>query len=386
MALQQAIQLVDPTVAMECVAALDHSDLCLSVYQYNHHGRVDHGSTNGLDVGACRCPSQKPKVVSAVRIQELTIQQVQQWDAEIFFMSPPCQPHSRQHTNQEQDLQDPRSESFLHLCAILQELPVESLPRLLFLENVIGFESSNSCQRWRKVLAERQYHVAHFHLQPIQVGIPNDRPRYFCLAVLIGSSPAGRRETSPRACGVLSKFEHYLRNEVELINTTGHALESKGIDTMELHTNLNELNVFQTEGESTLSMICNYLDPSIAPIRGEEVPEALRIPDKVIQSPTAWCLDIVTPEHQRTSCFTSSYGKFVRGTGSVLYLGKPTPGIELVEPHERQFDPHWSVGLDWTKMRYFSGMEIARLLGFPPSFEFPLTLVPSSNGSWWVTH
>jgi len=165
-ALKEAVQATfkdasKPAPSLHCCAALDHSDLCLSVYQHNHH-----------------------PVNKAVRIEKLTIEQLKNWNAQIWMMSPPCQPHTRQHSNQAKDMEDPRSSSFLHLCDLLEQLPEDALPELILLENVVGFEESGSCQRWRHVLASRSYSVGHFHLTPTQVGIPNDRPCCYCVATL----------------------------------------------------------------------------------------------------------------------------------------------------------------------------------------------------------
>jgi tRNA (cytosine38-C5)-methyltransferase len=119
MALSQAMQRCAPKRRLDRLAALDHSDLCLKVLEHNFS-------------------SQSTKTVS---IERLTLAQVQEWNATIWCMSPPCQPHTRQHQNQQQDLLDPRSKSFLHLCDLLDQMDDSKLPRLLFIENVIGFES-----------------------------------------------------------------------------------------------------------------------------------------------------------------------------------------------------------------------------------------------------
>jgi tRNA (cytosine38-C5)-methyltransferase len=114
----------------------------------------------------------------------------------------------------------------------------------------------------------------------------------------------------------------------------------------------------------------------------------LQIPEKIRSSSFSWCFDIASPcEGRVTSCFTHSYGKFVRGTGSILYTGPPlshadgtivdaddnekhplgqNDRFQLIAPHERSYDTSWSNDLDWElHMRYFSGTEIARLMGFP---------------------
>lgn len=116
----------------------------------------------------------------------------------------------------------------------------------------------------------------------------------------------------------------------------------------------------------------------------------LQIPEKLRKSYSSWCFDIATPHHERTSCFTHSYGKFIRGTGSILYTGPLSSGgagagggsdtsldgnndnaqsvdrFRLAPPEERSFDASWSDGIDWERdIRYLSGTEIARLMGFP---------------------
>jgi tRNA (cytosine38-C5)-methyltransferase len=108
----------------------------------------------------------------------------------------------------------------------------------------------------------------------------------------------------------------------------------------------------------------------------------LLVPEKLVKSNAAWCFDIVLPTDKRSACFTHSYGKFVRGTGSVLFIGnvssvtsnKDEEGdaddvvkrLKLVPPQERSFDEDWAVGLNLeTNLRYFSGIEMARLMGFP---------------------
>ena len=98
MAIEEALKRLAPTQkpSLERIAALDHSDLCTLVFQHNF----------GTDK-------------KSFRIEKLTIQQVHDWNATIWAMSPPCQPHTRQHGNQKQDLTDPRSASFLHLCDLI---------------------------------------------------------------------------------------------------------------------------------------------------------------------------------------------------------------------------------------------------------------------------
>lgn len=362
MALEKCIKHIDPSVALVCAAALDHSDLCLSVYRHNHHKVEDPVATRETTT-----KRRRVAVGSTFRIENVSVDQVADWNADIFMMSPPCQPHSRQHSNQKKDLEDPRSKSFLHICELMKELPDQSLPQLVLLENVVGFEVSNSCDQWRHVLSSRGYRVAHFHLEPTQVGLPNDRPRYFGVAIrpqwVQGNSGAAREAATTKL------LDSYLKHEESKEDKTS----DHGISLQEatIQTSIDELDVLPLgQKDDTLPFISTFLD--------DESPSELCVSDKVINSSAAWCMDIVTPSDRRTSCFTSSYGKFCKGTGSILYHQQAgdstTPSFALVEPKDREFDPNWAGNLNRSKLRYFSGRELSRLFGFPSTFAFPASV------------
>lgn len=132
----------------------------------------------------------------------------------------------------------------------------------------------------------------------------------------------------------------------------------------------------------------------------KEENEYIYVPEKILQSNSSWCFDIITGNDKRSACFTSSYGKFVRGTGSVIYLGKiksdemqlengddkTMHNFLLVSPEKRQFDSNWN-GMDLNgKLRYFTGTEMAQLMGFPikermaqNSFSFPSNCTPKQQ-------
>jgi tRNA (cytosine38-C5)-methyltransferase len=344
-------------MSLQCLAALDHSDLCTKVYQYNHHQ------------GGC-----SPTTTS---IERLTLKAAERWNADIWAMSPPCQPHTRQHDNQQADLEDPRSKSFLHLCNLIETMESTKLPKLILVENVIGFERSNSCLRMRQALLTRDYSVGHFHLSPTQCGIPNDRPRYYCVAT---------RQQSLMSSQAASRLRRYLPSE-KLEGCTSH--QHSDTSACPISSHLPELGLVPSSSEDRkgsmrdgngsgngspqhppLPCISSFLD------QGEHHNNDnldLKIPSTILDAKSAWCFDIVTPQAQRSSCFTHGYGKFVRGTGSVLYLGNaPDNKFQLVPPEQREFDKDWAKGLDLEKsLRYFSGTEMARLLDFKDGFGFP---------------
>ena len=328
LALQQVVQ----HRRLECCAAWDHSDLCVRVCQHN-----------GLSV----CRQQRIELITVVPV------------ADVWVLSPPCQPHTRQHTHQDAELQDSRSQSFLHICRLLQEQPLQNKrPRCILLENVVGFEASQSCRvYWRR--AVHGYVLAHFHLTPTQVGMPNDRPRYYCVAV---QRDCWAATTAPWAA--------YFNDDPERDSN------QKKDASFTVHTSLPELGVVPIDHVdlTKIPTISTFLDDDSTNT------DSLIIPPAVLQRSSSWCLDIVAPTSRRSSCFTSGYGKYMRGTGSVLLLeekktgggGDTTTTPSLQDPHDRQFDPQWAAGLGNATVRYFSGAELTRLMGLASSsFSFP---------------
>jgi tRNA (cytosine38-C5)-methyltransferase len=297
---------------LKCVASLDHSDLCREVYNWNFGGKDETRL------------SQK-----AIRIERIKSEHMD--EAHVWMMSPPCQPHTRQHTNQDRELDDPRSASFLHVCSLLEQMA--NLPKIILLENVVGFENSRSFERFQTVLLKRSYRIGKFVLQPHQVGIPNDRPRFYAVGIL---------ETCLDSVNPLS--QKYFNNQ--------------------LHTNLPELDV-RDRDPCTLPLIAEFLRESAT-----DSSEMLKVPKSVLGRSSGWCFDIVTPNSQRSACFTSGYGSYVKGTGSILYA-EADAEIALDNPEERKFDSSWMKGMDPDRFRYFSGDEMARLMGFDDQFAFP---------------
>lgn len=318
MALEEAIRLIPETkLRLRRIAALDHSDLCTKVFEHNF----------GSDK-------------KSFAIERLTLEQVEEWNATIWAMSPPCQPHTRQHSNQAEDLNDPRSSSFLHLVKLIKLMKKECLPPLIFLENVVGFESSSSFDFWIDALEGRGYKVSSFHLNPTQIGLPNDRPRYYGVAV--------RNQHSQDPSSDMDSLHLYFHPQPKRILKC-----------------IPELGVKPDNETPDLPTISIFLDKNTCP---DNI--GLSVPTKVLTSSAAWCFDVVTPASRRSSCFTQSYGRYIRGTGSILYQDQ-SHEIHLLPPEDRKFDEEWAKDLDLAKLRYFSGSEMARLMGFSKKFSFP---------------
>jgi tRNA (cytosine38-C5)-methyltransferase len=421
------------------LAALDHSDLCVQVFAHNFDKKKDkeeseneNENKNGDKGGTIREKQRREKQKQKKQngrnkkqqksptfsIERLSIRQIEEWSADIWCMSPPCQPHTRQHNNNNNSEDDPRSKSFLKICEWLDKkkddinnsnnsnnycLHDEYLPSIIFLENVIGFEVSNSFERWTSALKSRNYLISNFHLTPTQIQIPNDRPRYYCVAIRLSSKQnlqtMQNLQTTeiPSAESLLSYFGKMDdNNDEENMNigedgttTTTTTTTFKPPVPPRIWKSIPELCVTSEDaGNSSkrtteILPISYFLDnnqnnrlssssipiPIPIPIRRED----LYVPEKVLKNKSSWCFDIVSPTDHRSSCFTHSYGRYIKGTGSILYENDVNAKL-LLPPSEREFCNNWinEMNIDVTKLRYFSGTELARLFGFPTTkFEFP---------------
>ena len=122
------------------------------------------------------------------------------------LLSPPCQPYSRQ--GLQLGARDGRSAALLHLLDVLERADAAALPAFLLLENVAGFESSETRRRLHAVLAARGLATREVWASP-SPGVPSQRTRYFMLARRLGAFAAAppeierllstRRRCRPRA-------------------------------------------------------------------------------------------------------------------------------------------------------------------------------------------
>ena len=107
-----------------------------------------------------------------------SVEDVDLYNADIWLLSPPCQPHTR--LGLKNDCLDKRSDGLMHLIDLLQKM--KNNPKFLLLENVEGFEESRSRELLVQTLKERGYSYLEFILSPNQFKIPNQRDRYYLIA------------------------------------------------------------------------------------------------------------------------------------------------------------------------------------------------------------
>ncbi|MCB1054348.1 MAG: DNA cytosine methyltransferase [Acidobacteria bacterium] len=135
-------------------AAIDISSLALGVYRHNF---PDH-------------------TIVAKSLESLPAAEMARFDADLWWLSPPCQPYTRR--GRGRDDQDPRARPLLALIEHVATLR----PRYLALENVPGFETSRCHARLLETLGGAAYDVREGLLCPSELGWPNRRRRYYLLA------------------------------------------------------------------------------------------------------------------------------------------------------------------------------------------------------------
>ncbi len=139
----------------EVVAAVDVNQRALDVYRYNFPAHP----------------------VLAAAVESIAAERWQSWDADLWWMSPPCQPFTRR--GRQRDLEDPRA---TNLLTVLERI-AEFRPRYVALENVPPFRGSRLHARLLRTLEGAGYSaVRETVLCPTELGIPNRRRRYYLVA------------------------------------------------------------------------------------------------------------------------------------------------------------------------------------------------------------
>lgn len=119
---------------------------------------------------------------TAKSIESLNLLFFERHPTELWVLSPPCQPFTRNH---EISPEDNRTQALDHIIRIIQQLHDSNsafLPEKIALENVVGFETSSNCAALKTVLTMAEFKYEEYILTPTQVGVPNERPRYFLIA------------------------------------------------------------------------------------------------------------------------------------------------------------------------------------------------------------
>jgi site-specific DNA-cytosine methylase len=231
------------------VGALDQSPAALAVYRLNF---PEH-------------PARQ------VNLEKVTAATLAGFGADLWWLSPPCQPYSVK--GRGRDLADPRAQSLARILAVFPEILESALPTCLALEHGAGFARSLARARLVELLGARGYALRELLLCPTELGVPSRRPRYYLAASRSGLA-------APRP----------------------------------LHERPRPLN--------------SFLDPAYR----QAPPQELLIPPETLArfGPGLRLLDPDDPAAY-TTCFTAGYGRALMHAGS--YLDNPA-GVRRFTPAE----------------------------------------------------
>ena len=271
----------------------------------------------------------KPKQAN---VGKLKPKQLDAFKADVWMLSPPCQPYTRK--GLKKDSKDGRAESFLEVLDLIGDL--KHPPTYILVENVVGFEASDTRKHLVGNLGAAGYALQEFILSPLQFGIPYSRPRYFALAKrtpLKFASPASLDEpprslrpssllSAPKGVGSSPQLKREGTATVDEMRIKG--LDARPVSEFLVAEPLEELNDSEPQWQHP-------------PDPGDEVegrpggratggaeeqvandPWALYgVPLHVIQQNAA-VLDVVGPRATRINCFTKTYTRYAKATGSIL--------------------------------------------------------------------
>lgn len=203
-------------------------------------------------------------------IQGLTVSSLEKLNADLWTMSPPCQPFTMKGNRKGED--DRRCDSFKILLSSLSEMIRP--PQWIFIENVSGFYGTSMHSVLMTTLKAVGYQIEEYDISPVQFGIPNSRPRYYALASL----KKGQIHHESHICRDIDGLGECESTEV------GHYLTTK-----------NDMEYLHSE--------------------------------KIQQNN----ISIVDPSSKSSTCFTKSYTQYLVGCGSYL---RDSKGIRPFSPRE----------------------------------------------------
>lgn len=249
-------------------------------------------------------------------IQKLTPKEILKMNVNTILMSPPCQPFTR--VGNKKDVDDARSNALVHICSILPKLTTVDF---ILMENVKGFETSQARDLYIEALKLSGFEYQEFLLSPTEIGVPNTRNRYYCLA--------RRKPFSFKTESILERLP-------------------------------NRIEEFQCPNVST-----------ILPNVDEDNNDYLLSDD--LLSKRAWLLDITYSNSTNTRCFTKAYTHYAEGTGSIHcpVKRKQLDDVFAEIQNDSLSSEEKLAKLKSLKLRYFTPAEVAKLMSFPDKFTFP---------------
>lgn len=238
-----------------------------------------------------------------------------QLGAKLWTMSPPCQPYTRQ--GNQKDMQDDRAKPLIHICHIIETIPEHGLPACIIVENVKNFELSDSFIELKRVLQIRGYALSGYLVNPLYMGFPNSRLRFFLVAI---------------------RKKNIEKSEFQILSLEEEVGERKSVADFLCSTDHDHVH---------------------------------DVPLSILTKRAAFCFDIVALQSVQSLCFTRAYTKFIDGTGSVLYTGAELEGMTWDDKSRPIFKNVKCMSELSRSLRYFCPREAARLNGFGTTLCIP---------------
>uniref|UniRef100_K1PTQ7 tRNA (cytosine(38)-C(5))-methyltransferase n=1 Tax=Magallana gigas TaxID=29159 RepID=K1PTQ7_MAGGI len=317
-------------ISYEIIAAIDVNTTANKIYKHNFP------ESNLMDCG----------------IESLSATQLDEMKIDMIVMSPPCQPFTR--VGKKLDAEDIRTKSFIHLLSLLPRL--NNCPKYILVENVKGFEDSETCLKLRETLMKCNFTYQEFLLTPLQFGIPNSRLRYYLIA-----------KRSPLKFSFANTTEVYIPAATCPICRES-CLQSAGHNMRQLSEGEEE-----EEDKYPCCLVQDFLED-----QPPEYFQPFMLTRKDLKRFIV--MDIVFPCLQKTTCFTKRYGHFMEGAGSIFQMSHSISvtselkdrTLEL-KNRDQWSDEDYQV-LSRLRLRYFTPREIANFLCFPATYNFPQDL------------
>ena len=264
--------------------------LCSDILQVYRHNFIPSASSSSNALSNSVPESRlKEVLLEGVKLSELDGTNA----ADIWTMSPPCQPFTTTRGAQSLGTLDTRNKGLFFLLQTLLELELK--PRWILLENVAAFGSSDVLHLTKKVLSHCGYTYEEFLLSPITcVGVPNHRLRYYLSCF--------RKESfDGRLAGLTAE---------EAVDGVHRSLPSLAFS----HPHVRCIGDYLLAEES--------MPPS-------ELAELMLTKEVLGATWAAARISIVGRFDTTSFCFTKGYGRQMdRSTGSCLFIDAPGPLAE----------------------------------------------------------
>ncbi|XP_065851056.1 tRNA (cytosine(38)-C(5))-methyltransferase 2 isoform X2 [Euphorbia lathyris] len=274
--------------------------------------------------------------------------------AQAWLLSPPCQPYTRQGLQKHSG--DARALSFLQILELIPQ--AKHPPSILFVENVVGFETSDTRLKMVEILTKSDFVTQEFILSPLQFGVPYSRPRYFCLAKrkpLSFQNKVFNQQILSSLDPLFGHTDDSFVDECQPAENWDQMLQS--CEPVENFLEFKN-SISYVDGETDFVATSSVSTGDLDNIEGNMMDQYF-VPSNLIER---WgsAMDIVYPDSKRCCCFTKSYYRYVKGTGSLLatILLRNGDGVKTSSLKEQG-------------LRYFTPREVANLHSFPEDFHFP---------------